>query len=441
MSFYEERFNAHQVHNTLSTLKTRIENLISGQKDESILEHLNRLMKIISYTGSALKLIDPDSTPESTLNQLNKICNNINTDLNNFDNDNNIDHLSAANTPKADNVLIQLQQLPKVIPQIDVEEHKTALANLSKSITNIISEINQKRDQFEKKLDGYKKVLDQLENSVDQQNKNIENQKSRLDTVVSQFQSQFSEAEDRRRESFENTIKNYNEEHKSFRNNMQNDLSSFKKERQSEVTKTINKFNEDTENSIKLFKEDSENLIKSLKDESDTTINYLSDKRDEATKLLNIIANIGSTGNYNKIANEERTTANVLRVIAICFMITGIVVISSVVFNFAKSGFDWKQLLSRVGVTIIILVPAFYIAKESSNHRNREILNRKMELELASIGPYLELLPEEKKNELRATLTEKFFGQPDLVDEKSDNVTAGPLFKLLEKLTTLLAKK
>ncbi len=173
MTFYEERFNSHQVHNTLLTLKNRIENLISGQDDQSILEHLNRLIKIISYAESVFRLIDPDSAPESTLNQIDKNCSNINVDLNNFDNDKNVNHLSTANTPKAENILIQLQQLPKLIPEIDVDEHKLALSQYSKSITKIFSEITQKKVQFEEKLDDYKKVLNQLENLTNQQNQNI----------------------------------------------------------------------------------------------------------------------------------------------------------------------------------------------------------------------------------------------------------------------------
>jgi len=143
----------------------------------------------------------------------------------------------------------------------------------------------------------------------------------------------------------------------------------------------------------------------------------------------------------NRIANQERVSANILRVVAIVFMIAGVVVIGTVVFNISKTGFDWKLILSRIGVTITILIPAFYAARESDKHRQREIKNRKMELELASIGPYLELLPDEKKIELKSALTEKLFGQPDTLTEKGEIVNVNSLFNLLEKLLTNLTKR
>lgn len=441
MSFYEEKINSHEVHNTLLTLKNRIENLVSEHGEDVLLEHATRLIKILSYTETCLKLSDPEKIPESTLNQINKICNNISEDFNNYDNDKNISHIITANTPRADNLLIHLQQLPKAIPEIDKDEQKEALSNFSKSILNIVDNITKKRDEFEKKIDGYKNVLNQLQNDVNQQNQNIEKQKTRLDSVVSDHQKQFSEAEDRRRENFENSLKTNNQEHINLRNSIQNELISFKEEINREATESINKFKDDAETSQSAFKEDSDSAIKKLKEDADATIKYLSEQKEEAKKIVGITANIGTTGNYNKIATQEKIVAEILRALAVIFMMAGIYVIGTVVFNISKTGFDWKLLLSRVTVTITIFAPALYLARESSKHRQREIHNRKMELELASINPYLELLPDDKKNELKANLTEKFFGRPEPQTDKSDNVTAGALFKLLDKIATVLAKK
>jgi len=41
----------------------------------------------------------------------------------------------------------------------------------------------------------------------------------------------------------------------------------------------------------------------------------------------------------------------------------------------------------------------------------------------------------------KAKLTEKLFGQPEIVTEKGDSITATSLFGLLEKILTDLAKK
>jgi len=347
------------------TLKNRIENSIPGQEDQTILEHLVRLLKIITYAESVFSLIEPESSPESTLVQINKICSNIETDLNNFENDKKVAHLSTANTPRADNILINLQQLPKTITNIDVDVKNIEISQLYKSTTNIISEITKEKVRFKEKLEDYKKEITQLEKNITIQNQNIESQKSRLDTAISQFQTQFSEAEDRRRESFDINISKSNEEFTNFRTTIQNEMSSFKNEQIKEVASSKIKFFENAENTLSSFKVDSENAVKNLKDDTIAIIEFLSEKKDDASKLLNIIANIGSTGNYDKIANKERLAANILRLLAILFMVAGIGVISAVVFNFSNTAFDLKILLSRLVLIVATLsqgyVMLFYL--------------------------------------------------------------------------------
>ena len=276
---------------------------------------------------------------------------------------------------------------------------------------------------------------------MNQHDKTIENQKGRLDSAISQFQSQFSESEDRRKETFENQMNTRNENFQEFRQKIDIEINTFLEQKRQEVAETLNSFNEETKSNTEELKKTADALYRAHEKEAEDTIKFIEQKREEAKKLLDIIGNIGFTGNYNRIANQERVSANILRVVAIVFMIAGIVVIGTVVFNISKTGFDWKLILSRIGVTITILIPAFYAARESDKHRQREIKNRKMELELASIGPYLELLPDEKKIELKSSLTEKLFGQPDTLVEKGEVVNVKSLFNLLEKLLTNLTKR
>ena len=65
--------------------------------------------------------------------------------------------------------------------------------------------------------------------------------------------------------------------------------------------------------------------------------------------------------------------------------------------------------------------PATYAARESNKHRRLEILNRKAELELAAINPFIELLPENKKQEIKEKLVEKYFGNNSNILADMDN--------------------
>jgi len=440
MAIYEEKFKNHPIHENLLSIIKRIESFASEQTEPEAIEHLTRLLEIANLVTAAFNNVGHIFIPESTLNQLNKILNNINNDFNTFENNKDINQLVTANS-RADNLLINLQQIPKIETIPDLQNFSELHSKYHDTINSIIKSVSKKKDQLENQINDLTTRLDQFDPLLKQHDQTIESQKGRLDTAISQFQNQFSEAEDRRRENLETQINKFNEESQNFRQNMNSELNSFLEQRRQEVNQAISKYNEEANKNIEELKKNADALYRAHENEAEGTLTFLGEKREEAKRLLDIIGNIGFTGNYNKIANQERSTANILRIAAIIFMIAGIFVIGTVVFNISKTGFDWKLVLSRIGVTVTILIPAFYAARESDRHRQREVRNRKMELELASIGPYLELLPDDKKIELKSKLTEKLFGQPVEVTEKGDFVSASSLFSLVEKILTNLTKK
>lgn len=54
---------------------------------------------------------------------------------------------------------------------------------------------------------------------------------------------------------------------------------------------------------------------------------------------------------------------------------------------------DWQKALYRLPFSLILFAPAVYLAKESSRHRNNEVLNRSRQHILTTIEPYLAPTP------------------------------------------------
>ena len=82
-------------------------------------------------------------------------------------------------------------------------------------------------------------------------------------------------------------------------------------------------------------------------------------------------------------------------------------------YKFWHEPLNTESLLSvaiRLLYAIAITAPAWYTARESARHRSNSDRARQTEL-LASIGPFIELMPEEKKVEIREALTKSYFGR------------------------------
>jgi quinol monooxygenase YgiN len=163
----------------------------------------------------------------------------------------------------------------------------------------------------------------------------------------------------------------------------------------------------------------------------------LEERKREAARIVQVVGNIGITGNYQKIANEERTQANLWRLVTLGLFTLGIsIAVSTFVMYWGEP--VSKEMLAGVGVrlmyALVIAAPAWYTARESARHRTTSDRARQTELELASLGPFIELMPSDKKIEIREALTKVYFGRT--VDEHQVQGLIDP--KTVESIVDLI---
>lgn len=210
---------------------------------------------------------------------------------------------------------------------------------------------------------------------------------------------------------------------------------SFEKRFRSLQELNNDSFNEDRNKYTQSFK--------TLFDKSETEVlGYLEKlkiKETEASNLLNVIGNIGVTGNYQKVANAHQYSANLFRYISFGIMIVLSILLICAIWDIKSESFDWHRAIIRILVSTIFIYPAAYAAKESAKHRKLENYNRKAELELASINPFIELLSDQKKQEIKEKLVDKFFGNSrDLIEDHSINKSEEISPNMLEQIVKLI---
>lgn len=163
------------------------------------------------------------------------------------------------------------------------------------------------------------------------------------------------------------------------------------------------------------FKQDYEALRTTVSSKADEALNDLEEQRKKAARIVQVVGNIGVTGNYQQIANSEGTQANFWRWVTVAFFGAGILVAAATFIKFWNQPFSTENTWSvviRLLYAIAITAPAWYTARESARHRTNSDRARQTELELASIGPFIELMPEDKKIAIREALIKNYFGKP-----------------------------
>lgn len=171
--------------------------------------------------------------------------------------------------------------------------------------------------------------------------------------------------------------------------------------------------------------------------ETEAAINRISGFEKQARDIVQIVGNIGVTGNYQKRALVEVKQANTWRMVTVSFFGLGVALVTLNLIMNLSTAIDLKTLVIRFAIAVAVTVPGIYTARESARHRTNADKAKQTELELASLSPFLETLPESQRELIIADLAKSYFGQ-SVEDHRVDPPV--DVNRLLESVANIAAK-
>ncbi len=200
-------------------------------------------------------------------------------ELHAFLSDNNKSHLQKASA-LLESAIGEVSGLPIVATSADADRLVSSVEELRSRSIEILDDLGERVQSVKAEVESADSRLTAMDSQLGEVKAEISNQKARLDQAISDFQTQFSESEDRRRQSFETA--------------------------QEEAV-------EKSERALASGKENLAEVAAKLAERSSTAISTLEEKKQEAIELVQVIGNVGVTGNFKTIADGERTAANWFR--------------------------------------------------------------------------------------------------------------------------------
>ncbi len=176
-------------------------------------------------------------------------------------------------------------------------------------------------------------------------------------------------------------------------------------------------------------------VFEELTTKSSKIIEVLVKLQDDAAKVYGVTINTLQAGAYSSYANEEKGIANWLRISASILMLIGVgflVVpeLLQILDTTIEYKLDWKKVLGRVPLSLILFVPAFYFAKESGKHRNNEVANRRRQHILTTLDPYIELMDPEKVEDLKIHVAKTIFSEASVARDDDNKETSNIISQL-----------
>ncbi|MGY5353519.1 hypothetical protein [Wenyingzhuangia sp. IMCC45467] len=398
-----ETFENHNIFDRLKSLEEILEN--EDVKSKIDLEKLSFFQTVFSYINQRVKLTIPDLVLQTELDALSNELNAGITQVNSFVGNNNAGHLNNA-TNNFNAAINRIKNFPIPVAKADFNFSRK-IADFEKTAKSKYNSLEKDKNELKTEIEKFKINLSTKETEIQRLLKLIEGKESEIQNLNSTFQTNFNNIKSEHNQSFENDKKTYRSE--------------------------IEKVKE-------TFREEIDELKESIDTDTTKIVEQLNTKLAEAKTLVNLIGNVGVTGNYQNIANSHKESANFWRGFAIVFMsiFSGLLVWT--IIDLSSLGFDWTKSLIRLVAAAALSYPATYAARESSKHRKLETINRNAELELASINPFIKGLSDDKKQIIKEKLVEKYFGntkENDFLDTKEPEGLSIPAF---EKILSAISK-
>jgi hypothetical protein len=342
----------------IDTAEQSLASLPADQRD-SVADELTRLENTLGFARVVIEKTDPELMSEAAHQHVSSALTQIEHDP-----------VTAATSPaSADTVLQALLQLPAARGELAAQKLKEVVANVQRSgqmrLHALERQIQETKASFGDNAEALQARLTQLGES-------IEAEKTQLESLSTEQAEHFRIAQEERGQAFSQQSEDF-----------QRRITELEERQTAEAQSHLEE--------IKRMEE-------------------------ETRRLVGAISIAGSANRYGKIANEQRTAANIWRIASV---VTTILAAGPALEAVLTREQDVHVLVAKLAVSAIILAAAKWMAGQSERHRDREDETRDAELDLAAFPPFIERLP--GPDQIRATLVmaDRMFGQARRGTERS----------------------
>ena len=139
----------------------------------------------------------------------------------------------------------------------------------------------------------------------------------------------------------------------------------------------------------------------------------INDKNDQLDILLGNAASRVIVSEYADSARQERISAEWLRAGSLVCMTIIIGIAGYSFYESIHQSFDLSNALLRLALVFLLSVPAAYLARESTKHRQQQYTHLQTSLDLKAINPYIASLPEEEQHKIKSEIAQRIFAPKD----------------------------
>jgi uncharacterized protein YdcH (DUF465 family) len=416
MSQYQIAFNDHPVHAAISQAREQLAALPESTRtseNENAASSLARLGRVLEQAAALLAIADPALINSQALDAVNEALPPISSGLPALKESEDFAQIPGI-ASGTDALLGALNSIAVAIGPWTKADTKKAAAILGEAA-------REKTKALEGQTSSLQERLNQLNEQIDQATTSLQAaSEERINAMQAQLDALKAEAEAQGKTVQENAT-NFQTQFTTEAETRAQEFEAAKQELKGEADKVIEEARAATTEAANSDKERSDAAIEKFETRSTEIVEFLAKKKDEAVKLLDIVATSSTAGAFGKEADAQREQADRWRMVAIAFGLIGAFIgVGAIIASFFTDS-TTSEVVAKVAAVTLLVGIAGYAASQSGQHRHREQRAKRLELELAAFGPFIEPLDGNAQDEARKNFIERLFvGDPGGEDEKGD---------------------
>lgn len=413
MADESQRVHQHPALQALESLQANLDQAFSRAADDpGALAQTARLRAMREYAAATLAGVEPMLVTDQVLNQIQANVQNIASQLANYSSGNGTAYLANAMN-EGDNLFAALARVPSPIG-----------GQRAAAITRAMGAYHQTVDQYTRRIQEQQTTLEnrlsQFTNTVTGLEQRVTTTETRVDSVIAQYQSTFEvsqaqrqqafdAAQAQRQQTFDTEVATQRADFNEVAQQLRTASTTVVDSAKSQLAEAMKALDEAIGHTKATARKAAEDVSTEYRGIADALNAHLETRRDEADKLVGLMGERAVTSTYQKTADEARSEMIWWQLITVVVMVG---LLAGAIFEFLpalKDGWNWGVGGARVMVAIIATLLAGYTGTQAKIARDTMRTNRRREMDLAALGPYLAPLPEEDQHEMRTRIADRYF--------------------------------
>lgn len=413
-----EIVEGHMIHDKLReslqlVSEIRISDITLDQE-----QNLDRIHTVLNTFNTVLEKADPMFIIPS---QLDSIMNNNIQSI--------VSYLNSFKQSKDNTQLYNAQSHIDVLctkfREIYFPAHVDEIESIRESATSFRLSLSQHLRYASKESEELQQTVIDLHNEVNSVAQAIEAERNKIDHLIADLHRSYVEAETDRSKLQTDNLNEINDSFLDELSRIREDFEGIKQ--QIETEREVHRSELEAEREAN--RSEVKNIMESL-------ITY----QKEAKQILGTLSIDSHAAGYKREADRAWKTKNLF------YGITGllfVLLMGSAYWNSLHSAGEitWTSFISKWTITLAIGAAVTYFARQAVRQEQIERENRSLQLQMATLDPYIEIFEETERKEIKKILVDRIFTgvrQETSKDEKSASLAPLDIPKIIEAVANAI---